>query len=78
MKEQKSFRPLAGIMVLITELQQLMNWSKPSFRPLAGIMVLIAFALVGHSEDDVDSFRPLAGIMVLISFERLILVPPGR
>ena len=37
-----SFRPLAGIMVLIEATEETEDWLKPeSFRPLAGIMVLI-------------------------------------
>ena len=42
-----SFRPLAGIMVLILDNEDNILQSAASrFRPLAGIMVLILFALV--------------------------------
>ena len=62
-----SFRPLAGIMVLIW-------WGEgfePSkanagFRPLAGIMVLIIKEEGIFMGVVVMGFRPLAGIMVLI------------
>ena len=64
--KEACFRPLAGIMVLIT-LQELLEEKgvTQSFRPLAGIMVLIlktfnSFMVLSFR------FRPLAGIMVLI------------
>ena len=37
----ESFRPLAGIMVLILAWNSMIPWRALSFRPLAGIMVLI-------------------------------------
>ena len=63
-----SFRPLAGIMVLIkTVLPLLQQIRAYSFRPLAGIMVLI-----DEEQSEVINrlfrFRPLAGIMVLIQY----------
>ena len=45
--DMNSFRPLAGIMVLITSWAYLYSLYDNSFRPLAGIMVLIVF--VKHS-----------------------------
>ena len=40
-KAEESFRPLAGIMVLIKSKSGGLKVSAKSFRPLAGIMVLI-------------------------------------
>ena len=61
-----SFRPLAGIMVLISCGVLAVTSSKPCFRPLAGIMVLICFFDFLLCPPFESSFRPLAGIMVLI------------
>ena len=63
----RSFRPLAGIMVLIIfAVASITASTITSFRPLAGIMVLIKE--VNRMIEFVEecSFRPLAGIMVLI------------
>ena len=62
-----SFRPLAGIMVLIyRRTRALKHYSVERFRPLAGIMVLILNSFMDEQETGVHCFRPLAGIMVLI------------
>ena len=60
-----SFRPLAGIMVLIALPFEEETSGAVSFRPLAGIMVLIqnTSPLIYCTQ---QSFSPLAGIMVLI------------
>ena len=63
-----SFRPLAGIMVLITYTNsEGRSKRRRRFRPLAGIMVLIVTCEGGDNMTDEESFRPLAGIMVLIT-----------
>ena len=69
----RSFRPLAGIMVLIFyhTIPQCRQFG--GFRPLAGIMVLIDGE---RTDEDVYStlgFRPLAGIMVLINCLFLVI-----
>ena len=61
------FRPLAGIMVLITKTYEVNRKTILSFRPLTGIMVLISFAESWDSNNKRLSFRPLTGIMVLIT-----------
>ena len=62
-----SFRPLAGIMVLINGGLIMYNMmARAGFRPLAGIMVLIEKAAIRKGAGDDFGFRPLAGIMVLI------------
>ena len=63
--KKKSFRPLAGIMVLICWLYHVQRRHGASFRPLAGIMVLIMI-MTNTWRQRSNSFRPLAGIMVLI------------
>ena len=61
------FRPLAGIMVLISLIRDNNSIVYLSgFRPLAGIMVLIKNSLPSSLRPIQVSFRPLAGIMVLI------------
>ena len=62
-----SFRPLAGIMVLIGTTIADTGRNPGSFRPLAGIMVLIVTIEAPNLYRAIVSFRPLAGIMVLIS-----------
>ena len=65
-KVSASFRPLAGIMVLIKAGNLPTDETSHCFRPLAGIMVLIDKPLLEGKVIYYDSFRPLAGIMVLI------------
>ena len=66
-----SFRPLAGIMVLIRfEKDDTYIIPQTSFRPLAGIMVLIV-KMKFSPKCRLTCFRPLAGIMVLITLYRL-------
>ena len=67
LKLEGSFRPLAGIMVLIGFTTKSQRYSRgTSFRPLAGIMVLIEIMDKCNVEIPFGGFRPLAGIMVLI------------
>ena len=61
----RGFRPLAGIMVLISRKPGSRDRC-PGFRPLAGIMVLILGVALRLTFSTI-CFRPLAGIMVLIS-----------
>ena len=69
-KVSESFRPLAGIMVLIgRNFRGCKVLEGRSFRPLAGIMVLILKRLRMKSRRFARGFRPLAGIMVLILWE---------
>ena len=65
--KKSSFRPLAGIMVLIGQAVLLLGDSWNGFRPLAGIMVLIPWPDLDDLVYADEGFRPLAGIMVLIS-----------
>ena len=67
-----SFRPLAGIMVLIKVIVvSIMGRLVKRFRPLAGIMVLIGMILYAYCKEQLR-FRPLAGIMVLITGTQLL------
>ena len=61
----KSFRPLTGIMVLISPSENDYILLPESFRPLTGIMVLISLCYASRY-NEIASFRPLTGIMVLI------------
>ena len=73
---RNSFRPLAGIMVLISDFDpDDSSGIHVRFRPLAGIMVLIEEFAKYIVVRGIESFRPLAGIMVLILIfkERMIL-----
>ena len=60
------FRPLAGIMVLITKTYEVNRKTILSFRPLTGIMVLITPKEKKRLHGTKTSFRPLTGIIVLI------------
>ena len=72
-ESRTSFRPLAGIMVLIRKMGALILSYILSFRPLAGIMVLIIFAN-GGSIAALNVSVPLRGLWFLSDISSLPMV----
>ena len=70
----RSFRPLAGIMVLIDNMDDttLVRFKKTVSVPLRGLWFLSTDTLYTYIRVRLHSFRPLAGIMVLIIQTRII------
>ena len=60
-----SFRPLAGIMVLIRQANSLKKRGTLCFRPLAGIMVLIRMSAAGFNKLLHEVSVPLRGLWFL-------------
>ena len=69
-KVNYSFRPLAGIMVLIyKDWEEDKKFLKEGFRPLAGIMVLI---------EEADTDDDAAGFLVSVPLRGLWFLSPGN